>query len=106
MNIPKKIIATIGLVILFSGCSKEDENFIPYSLKGFRIYLYDSVKAPDADHFAGYIPCSYSDRELGLSKARNLARSKAEQLGFDTSTDRYYIFCTVTKDSECATKVR
>lgn len=92
--------------ILLLGCLGQNSESIPYGLTGFRIYLYDRSKAPDADYLVGTIQCNYRERDRGLAEARQLAKTTATRLGFDTGTDRYYILCTVTSNSDCATKVR
>ena len=103
----KPTLAFLAILISFSlGCSAVDKDDIPRSLTGFRVYLYDQEMAPNADYFAGEIQCRYSDRENGLMRARFLANDKADSLKFDTSTDRFYIICTTTKESNCVTKVR
>jgi len=87
-------------------CASTDSDGIPKALIGYRVFLYDKTKAPNADFLAGTIPCNYSNREAGLLQARELARSTAEKRTFDTTTDRYYIICRVTKESECTNKIR
>lgn len=91
---------------LQSGCSYTDSNYIPLGITGYSVYLYDANKAPNADYFVGTIETNYLKREQGLEAARALAYNQARQLGFDTYQSRYYIICTRTNDSSCATKIR
>ena len=84
-----------------------DKDYIPYKLTGFTVYLYDEQKAPNADYYVGAISCTYSDRATGLSKARSMAYAAAKRLNFHIDqAGRFYVICTVTKKSSCATKVR
>lgn len=89
-----------------SGCSLSGSDDVPLGVTGYNVYLFDKNKAPNGDHFAGRVETSYLGRTENLDKARRLAYSEASRLHFDTSNSRYYIICTETKDSSCATKIR
>jgi hypothetical protein len=105
MNYYKEALA-ITCIMGLAACGGHDSDYIPYRLTSLQVYLYDAEKAPNADYYAGTIPCSYSEREEGLQKARALAYRVASQNGIKTDGGgRYYIICCMTKDG-CATKVR
>jgi len=98
------IIATVTL--LASGCSVTGSDDIPLGVTGYNVYLFDSDKAPNGDRFVGKIETSYLSRKDNLDRARRLAFSEAKRLQFDVGNPRYYIICTETNDSTCATKIR
>lgn len=96
--------AVIGIFALLAsiGCAKHDDDFIPYDLKGMNAYVYDE---DDEEHFAGFFGGNYSQRVAVLSACQSNAQGKAHELHIDDDPWSY-ICCTVTTDSNCATKVR
>lgn len=69
-------------------------------MRGLNGYLYDGA---DQEAYLGFFEGSYSDREQALSQCQKAAWSHAEALQLENWS---YVCCTVTPDSQCATKVR
>lgn len=105
MKAASAFVAFVCLFVLV-GCSVGGGDDIPLGVTSYTVYLFDARKAPNGDYYAGTIETGYLSRKENLAKARALALSEARRLGFDTSHARYYIICTVTKDSSCVTKIR
>ena len=78
-----------------------DDSSIPYDMKGMNSWLYDN--ASGESFLAGYTEATYDSRDEALracaAHSANLAEAKKMQ-------DWSYVCCTVTQDSDCATKVR
>ncbi len=95
----------ITSLILLSGCSfsgnSYDENFIPYGIKGFDVWVYNDNT--DKEYYAGRVTTNYSQAQEKLSDAQRLAYDIAEAKYLK---DWSYICCTVTNSSNCVTKVR
>lgn len=82
-------------------CSKHDDDYIPYGLIGMDVYVYNNET--DVEYYAGRVDGNYFKRDKVLASCGNLAYSTASQKYLD---DWSYICCTVTKSSNCTTKVR
>lgn len=93
-------------LFILVGCSVAGGDDVPLGVTGYGVYLFDERKAPNGDYYVGTVETSYFSRKENLEKARALAFSEARRLGFDTSHSRYYVICTVSKDSGCVTKIR
>jgi len=99
----KAITLSVGLIAgtALCSCSGHDNDYFPYQLKGFNSYVYDMDK--NQEYSAGFVPATYSSRQDGLASCARLASSAAASWNIEKWS---YVCCTVTKDSQCATKVR
>lgn len=95
------LILAGSLIPAFTGCSRQDDNFIPYELKGFNIYVYDNKN--DKEFYEGQVESNYQSRISGLNSCQVRAKAAAEQKQLSNWS---YICCTITSTSTCATKVR
>lgn len=78
-----------------------DENFIPYGIKAFDVFVYNNNT--DTEYYAGRIATDYSNAQMRLSNAQLLA--------YDFAYDRNlkdwdYLCYTVTEKSNCVTSVK
>ena len=84
-----------------ASCSGHDNDYFPYRMKGLNSWVYDS--ATETEFLAGYTEASYMSRQEGLASCASLASTAASARQL---RDWSYVCCTVTSESQCATKVR
>lgn len=97
------MIKHLLLIILLSallGCSSQDDDYIPYKLKGMNAWVSDEN---GNSYFAGLVEGGYSKREELKDECADLAY----ELAYSKNIENFgYVCCTVTSDSDCETKVR
>ena len=91
----------IASLLTVAGCAKHDDDFIPYSLTGMNAWVYDP--ATDETFLAGFTPGGYESHKAVLASCAALASTAAVGRRIENWS---YVCCTVTPESECATKVR
>ena len=87
--------------VLLAACSDTDDDFYPYKMTGLNSWVYDS--ATEQSYLAGFTPSTYKTRESALQACASLAESAAVARHIEEWS---YVCCTVTEESQCATKVR
>ena len=87
--------------LLSVSCSKHDDDYFPYRMKGLNAWVYDSTT--ETEFLAGYTEASYTSRKRGLAACAGLAATAAAARRLE---DWSYVCCTVTSESQCETKVR
>lgn len=105
-NITKSclFIVLISVLTMFIKRSNEncyDDNFIPYGIKAFDVFVYNTKT--DKEYFAGSIGTDYTNSQMSLSNAQSLAYDFAEAHHLKNWD---YLCCTVTNSSNCVTKVK
>jgi len=95
-----KLFILMSITIL-AACSDQDENFIPYKIKGMTSHVYDNQTGESFD--AGSVVGKYSERESMLLRCSEDAVALASDKHIE---DWSYVCCTQTSESSCATKVR
>ena len=97
----KSLIYTIVLaiaIILLNNRNKHnnayDEHFISYNIKSFDVWVYNDDT--DKEYYAGNVKTDYYNAQNLAYKVAKLHRLK----------NWNYLCCTVTKSSNCITKVR
>lgn len=93
-------LAAISLALL-AGCSGHDSDYIPFALTGFDSWVYNDET--DQEFYAGRAEASYLSRKEGLDSCQRAAYIEARRRHLD---DWSYVCCTVTRSSDCVTKVR
>ena len=96
-----KISSLAVLCCAFVGCSDVDDDYFPYKMTGLNAWLYDSVT--EQEYLAGFTAASYENRESAL---RSCAAKAAIAAAARNLEEWSYVCCTVTEESQCATKVR
>ncbi len=96
-----KITLLAVLACTFTGCSKVDDDYFPYKMTGLNSWLYDSVK--EQEYLAGFTAANYKTRDSALRACAAQASSAAAARRLEEWS---YVCCTVTEESQCATKVR
>lgn len=97
----KFVFALTFLIGLLGSCADQDDEFFPYKMKGFNSWVYEADG--ETSFLAGYSEASYNSRHEGLASCAALAATAASARHLDDWT---YVCCTVTDESQCATKVR
>lgn len=93
---------SIVLCLLLVGCDGHDSDYIPYSLKGMDVWVYDEDK--DQSHFAGRVDASYFSGGKARRECHDLAIYYTRA---NPQIRRWgWVCCTVTSSSSCYTKVR
>ena len=100
MRLVKITLLTL-LACSLAGCSKVDDDFYPYKMTGLNSWVYDP--ATDQEYLAGFTPANYKNRESALAVCAAQASTAAAERKIDNWS---YVCCTVTSESQCATKVR
>ena len=95
----KKSLILLSLFLI--SCDSHDSNYLPYTMKGVNVYVYDNKT--DKEYFAGFVEGNYIARKETLSQCASFANISAFQ---NHLNDWSYVCCTVTPQSDCATKVR
>jgi hypothetical protein len=96
------------LISLFLSCcapkykiDEYDDDFIPYNLAGLDVYVYNNED--DKEYYGGRITGEYKQRQSMIDECNSLAVGLANYYHFDNWG---YVCCTVTKNSNCVTKIR
>ena len=99
------IIALAIAIILLNNRNKHnnayDEHFIPYNIKSFDVWVYNDDT--DKEYYAGNVKTDYYNAKNRLCDAQDLAYKFAKSHHLKNWN---YLCCTVTKSSNCVTKVR
>ncbi len=96
----KKLCLFILILFLF-GCESHDSDYVPYTLKGMDVWVYDNSNS--AEYYGGRVDASYFSKDDALSTCSSIAYSVAREKNLN---DWGYVCCTVTSSSSCVTKVR
>ena len=97
--VPLAIALTVTL--LLASCAGHDDDYFPYRMKGLDVWVYDSTA--EKDIYAGFVEASYRSRAEGLAACASQA---ADVAAANRLTRWSHVCCTVTDESQCATKVR
>lgn len=96
------VIAPLAIAALAaSSCAKVDDEHFPYDMKGLNSWLYDP--AAGQEYPAGFTEASYENRKSALRACAAQASNAAADRGL---MEWSHVCCTVTEESQCATKVR
>ncbi len=96
-----KVAFVILMLLIVAACNSYDKDYIPYTLKGFDVWVYDN--ATDKEYYGGRVKANYFSKDSALSRCRDQAYTVAKQYKL---TNWSYVCCTVTGSSDCVTKVR
>jgi len=91
----------VRLVLTLVTCDGHENDYAPYGITGFDVYVYNNVT--EKEFYAGRGETRYGTAKDDLSKTQSLAYSIARRNHLE---DWSYITCTVTSSITCATKVR
>ena len=98
---PLKITLLLVLLSAIAGCSEVDKDNFPYEMTGLSSWLYDSTT--EQEYLAGFTPASYKNRQSALQSCAAKASIAAAARNLKEWS---YVCCTVTEQTQCATKVR
>ena len=98
---PIRVAIVMFLAMIVASCSGLDDEFFPYRMKGLNAWVYNP--ATDESFLAGYTEASYTSRREGLASCSAMAASAAAARHL---SEWSHVCCTVTSESQCATKVR
>ena len=93
--------AVIALTFFLMSCSGQDSDYYPYAMKGLGVVMTDTDTGKD--YYAGFVEGNYFHREEATASCGSMAYSFAQENHIQNFS---YACCTVTKDSDCVTKVR
>lgn len=97
----KKFILFMLSALTLTGCSGQDSDYYPYNMKGLGVWVSNNDN--DSSLYAGFVDGNYFNREEAAAACGSLAYSFAKSNHIENFG---YVCCTVTSDSDCATKVR
>jgi hypothetical protein len=101
-----RIVHVLLLLVVAAGCKKtgNDADYIPYELTGMQVMFCADNHQADTCKMLGAVKGGYEERKKLMEECGKMARNEARSKNIDSGWG--YVCCTMTDNTDCATKVR